>query len=322
MLGAVALAVWYGGLGPGLVAIAVGWVGGWFLLDPVLTPFWPDGAAIARWAIALVAALLIVSVLVVLRRGRDQAATAADEAEALRDVTAEIQGLTSALIAAVTPSDVARALVELVPGLVGARGGALGLIEGSELVIVDPRGPVDQTLAPGLRLPLATRAPIREGGARGTPVVARDRASFRREYPDGATLAPYAHGAVAVPINVAGKTVGSMGFPFGRADFLTGAHSAGGADRRRPGRSRRSSAPSSTRTSGRCGVRSTRSCARRRGSPPAPTRRRSWRYATRRVARSLPTSPRCGAGQVPTASSCDGVLRRTRRCPRHVCSPR
>jgi GAF domain-containing protein/anti-sigma regulatory factor (Ser/Thr protein kinase) len=221
MLGAVALATWYGGLGPGLVAIVAGWGAGWFLLDPVFSPVWPESAAITRWATALVAAIVIVTVLVVLRRGRDRAATAADEAEALRDVTAEIQGLTSALSAAVTPSDVARALVELVPGLVGARGGALGLIEGSELVIVDPRGPVDQTLAPGLRLPLATRAPITRAAREGIPVVAHDRATFRREYPDGAALAPYAYGAVAVPIRAAGTTVGSMGFPFGRADFLT-----------------------------------------------------------------------------------------------------
>ena len=136
-------------------------------------------------------------------------------------MTAGIQRLASALSAAVTPSDVARALVEHTPALLGARGGALGLVEGSDLVIVDPLGTVDQTLTPGLRLPLTSEAPITVAARDGVPVIAADRTVFRRDFPDGAALAPYAHGAVAVPIRIANKVAGSMGFPFGRPDVVT-----------------------------------------------------------------------------------------------------
>ena len=39
-------------------------------------------------------------------------------------------------------------MVEGVPAALGATGGALGLVEGDELVIVDPRGAHGQTLPP------------------------------------------------------------------------------------------------------------------------------------------------------------------------------
>ena len=48
-----------------------------------------------------------------------------------------------------------------------------------------------------------------------------DRTRFRRDYPDGAELAPYAHGAVAVPLSAAGRVVGSMGFPFDVPGLVT-----------------------------------------------------------------------------------------------------
>ena len=94
------------------------------------------------------------------------------------------------------------------------------MIDGAELVIVDPLGFVEQTLTPGLRLALSTapRSPRPPGTRnRGCP---RPR-DLRRDYPDGAALAPYAHGAIAVPISIAGRVVGSMGFPFNVPGVIT-----------------------------------------------------------------------------------------------------
>ena len=69
-------------------------------------------------------------------------------------------------------------MVEGVPAAIGARGGALGLVEGDELVIVDPRGATGQTLRPGARLPLTTRAPITTAAREGKPAWAQRRAEF------------------------------------------------------------------------------------------------------------------------------------------------
>ena len=108
-------------------------------------------------------------------------------------------------------------MVEGVPAAIGARGGALGLVEGDELVIVDPRGAKGQTLRPGARLPLTARAPITTAAREGKPTWVQRRAEFVSKFAEGAALAPYASGALAVPVFVGERLAGAMGFPFQRA---------------------------------------------------------------------------------------------------------
>ena len=112
---------------------------------------------------------------------------------------ARLQELSATLSAAVTPSDVAQALVARTPALIGARGAALGLSMAPDLVIVDPRV-AGSTHEPGFRLPLATRAPIAQAASEGRTILVDDRATFERDFPDGAALTLYAHRAIAVPL--------------------------------------------------------------------------------------------------------------------------
>jgi GAF domain-containing protein/anti-sigma regulatory factor (Ser/Thr protein kinase) len=217
LVGAVAVAIWYGGFGPGLLAVVIGWS-----LSPALLTR-ADGFGFERyddyrWTISLVVALVVVWVSLVMRRGQQRAATAAVAAEESTRQMETLQQLATALSAAVTPSDVAHELVQRTPALLGARGGALGLIEGEDLVIVDPAGVDAQTHRPGLRLPLATRAPITRAAAEGTVQRADDRQSFESRFPDGAALTSYAQAALAVPLRAAGEVVGSMSFLFDRPE--------------------------------------------------------------------------------------------------------
>jgi serine phosphatase RsbU (regulator of sigma subunit)/anti-sigma regulatory factor (Ser/Thr protein kinase) len=215
LVGAVAVTVWYGGFGPGLLVVAIGWASSLVLF--VGEPGSVDVGSeedLLLWSAPLIVALGVVWVSVVMRSGRQRAATAADVAEAsIRDMEA-LQGLASALSAAVTQTDVAHALIERTPAILGARGGAVGLVDGGELVIVDPQGVASQTHRPGLRLPLEARAPIARVLAIGAPIVVRDRATFETLYPDGAALTPYAQAALAVPLRAAGQIVGSVSFLF------------------------------------------------------------------------------------------------------------
>ena len=210
LVGVVAIAIWYGGLGPGLTAVAVGW--GLELL--VLTK--EDGVRgleLTRWAVTLAIALSVIWVSVVLRLRSERATSAASEVEASFRDMARLQELSATLSAAVTPSDVAQALVARTPSLIGARGAALGLIDGSDLVIVDPRV-AGSTHEPGFRLPLSTRAPIAQAASEGRTILVDDRRSFEREFPDGAALTLYAHRAIAVPLLVAGEPVGALSLLF------------------------------------------------------------------------------------------------------------
>jgi serine phosphatase RsbU (regulator of sigma subunit)/anti-sigma regulatory factor (Ser/Thr protein kinase) len=221
LVGAVAVTVWYGGFGPALLVVLTGWAAafGFFVGDPEVVDSGTD-EELLRWAASLVVGLAVVWVSAVMRRGRERAGIAADEAQAsVRQMTG-VQQLATALSAAVTPSDVAHALIERAPALLGARGGALGLVEGDELVIVDPQGVGSQTHRPGFRLPLRARAPIVQAAATGLPVQVGDRATFEREYPDGAALTLYAHGALAVPVRAGGVVVGSMSFLFDAAGSM------------------------------------------------------------------------------------------------------
>ena len=100
------------------------------------------------------------------------------------------------------------------PDLLGSEGGSLGLVEGDELLVVDPAEGPRPALQPGLRLPLSTTAPITTAARSGDAAYAATRDEFAREYPDGARFARYAASALAVPLRVEGRVVGAIGFPF------------------------------------------------------------------------------------------------------------
>ena len=221
LVGAVAVSVWYGGLGPGLLAIATGWTLSLVIfVGPAGHPEQGSSRDLIRWGIPLLVAVAVVWIALVMRLGRERAVVAVGEAEAaVRDLAA-IQQVASALSAALTPSDVAHVLVQRTPAIIGASGGSVGLVEGDEVVIVDPVGVTWQTHPPGSRLPLDTRAPIARAARDGHPVVVRDRETFVRSFPDGVALTPYVQAAIAVPIVVAGEAIGSMSLLFDRSGVI------------------------------------------------------------------------------------------------------
>ena len=212
LVGVAAVTAWFGGLGPAALTLALGWA--FQLLELLFVSDDLQGLEVTRWLATLGIGLAVVLASEALRRGREQASTAASTAEAsFRDMVG-LQELATTLLDAVTPSDVAQALVERVPSLVGARGASFGLVEGSELVIVDPRVP-GSTHQPGFRLPLDARAPITQAASGGTTIEVESREAFERDFPDGAALTLYAQRAIAVPVSVAGEVVGALSLLFG-----------------------------------------------------------------------------------------------------------
>ena len=221
MVGAVAIGCWYGGLAPGLVASLVGWTAAWYVL---VTPRWawdaPERSEFLRWLTPVVVSLVVLWVSWALRRVGARAAEQAHTADLARSTTEEVQRLTSELSSAVTPSQVAHTLVERLPSLLGATGAALGLLDGDALRIVDPVGAPRQTLTPGMRLELTLRAPITTAARTGEVTRVATRERFEEEFPDGAALAHYAAGALALPLKAGGEVVGAMGFPFTESDAI------------------------------------------------------------------------------------------------------
>jgi serine phosphatase RsbU (regulator of sigma subunit)/anti-sigma regulatory factor (Ser/Thr protein kinase) len=220
LVAVVALSTVYGGIRPGIVTAGCAWfLAIWVLAEPQ-GHFAADRTEATRWMAGLLVAIGVIVLIEGVRRGREQAATVAFTAEErVRDVET-LQDFTAACSAAVTQVDVAQALIERMPRLLGARGGAVGLVDGDELVVVDPRVTIGLTHRPGARIPRRARAPIAQASATGRPVVVRDRETFERSYPDGVALTPYARAAVAVPLRVAGEVVGAASFLFDREQAM------------------------------------------------------------------------------------------------------
>ena len=221
LIGAVVVAIWAGGGTAGIAAVAAGWpLALWVLVPPVYT-LDATHDALVTWAASLATAIVIAAVAFAMRRSHERTADVADQLERSHERVERLQELAALLSAALTPEQVAGVMVERVPATIGARGGALGLVEGDELVIVDPDRARGQTIPPGSRLPLTLRAPIVQAARDGRPAWAQRRREFVSEFPDGAALATYASGALAVPVFVGDRLVGAMGFPFDQPDAVS-----------------------------------------------------------------------------------------------------
>jgi serine phosphatase RsbU (regulator of sigma subunit)/anti-sigma regulatory factor (Ser/Thr protein kinase) len=99
--------------------------------------------------------------------------------------------------------------------IVSADGVALGLVDGEDLVIVDPAGLAANLRTHETRSGL-NRPGLLTGAAReGSVQLARDRSSLEKSYPDSArTLPSSVRAAIAVPLRARGDAVGSVGFLF------------------------------------------------------------------------------------------------------------
>jgi serine phosphatase RsbU (regulator of sigma subunit)/anti-sigma regulatory factor (Ser/Thr protein kinase) len=217
LVGAVAISVWYGGAPSGLITLAIGWSLAPFVLYPDRTFSFREPDDLDRWALSLVAALAVVWVSLVMRRGQTRAATAADLAERTSEQMERLQELSAGLSNAVSVAEVAHVITEQATATLGAQGAALGLIAGEDLEIVDPSGLAARALPPGSRLAFDKRTLLTRAAREGIVVRLDERASLASSFPDSAQLLPPSVGAaVAIPLRAMGEVVGVVGFLFER----------------------------------------------------------------------------------------------------------
>jgi GAF domain-containing protein len=212
LIGAAALGVWFGGIGPALVAVAGGW--GYELnasvdLDRGL------GESETRWLAGLAVALAVVWVTSAMRIATARSAQRAAEATRAGREVERLQALASQLSAAATPAEVARALVERGTEALGAHGGELALVVGDELELVDAEPGETGVSPPRRRLQLAARTVLAEAARSGEACWAGSRAELGERFPDEREHSAAVAGAIAVPVLQAGEVVGAVSFAFG-----------------------------------------------------------------------------------------------------------
>jgi GAF domain-containing protein/anti-sigma regulatory factor (Ser/Thr protein kinase) len=217
LVAAVAVAAWFGGPGPAATSLVVGFLLAFGLLAAQHGEL-GNGEDVVLWAANFAVAALFVVVAGVLRIGRQRATDAAFEVERLLHRVEALQELSAELAGAMSSDEVSDALAERAAALLGAKGAALALIEGENVLVVGPIGDLHTELqVPARRTFLEDATLLTEALRKQRLVRADDRATLDREFPDSAVvMPPTVQSAIALPLRVAGEPVGVVEFLFDR----------------------------------------------------------------------------------------------------------
>ena len=178
LVGATAVTAWFGGFGPALLVIAIGWGSAlWLLPDPSGIVDLRNSEGVTRWWLNLGTALAVAGIGALLRARSERDAVDADSTRlAIREIES-LQQLSIALSGALSSSDVAHVVTTRAPEIVGARSVVVGLVEGEELSVIDRTGRATDTHGSRGRVSLVQETALtdaaREGAVSKTPGQAR-----------------------------------------------------------------------------------------------------------------------------------------------------
>lgn len=222
LVGAIAMSAWFGGVGPAVLSLAIGWLlAFWILVGPRREFAVGDADDMTRWSANFAIAALIVVIAGVLRVRRQRAAVSAVEAEHSLQRVAALQELSAELARAVSSDEISHALAERAAALLGADGAALGVLESDDVLVVDPIGLATAFHVPGRRISLDESTLLTAAVREGRIVRADDRETLDREFPDSAAILPaVVQSALALPLRVAGRPLGVVEFLFDRPEAI------------------------------------------------------------------------------------------------------
>ena len=216
LIGAVALVAWHGGVGPSLVSIVLGFaVALWLLVDPRGELFMGESEDVTRWWVNLAVTSVIAGVSCLLRVRQHRAAARAVEIESSALRFQELQELAGELAGAASTDDIAHVLTERGSAMLHARGASLGLVEGDELVLVEPEAVSAATRLPGGRIRLDDARVIAHAAREGETIRVESRQALEAAFPTSALLLPPSvRSAIAVPLRRSGNVIGALGLVF------------------------------------------------------------------------------------------------------------
>ncbi|HYT30004.1 MAG TPA: SpoIIE family protein phosphatase [Actinomycetota bacterium] len=149
---------------------------------------------------------------------RNEALRAKADAEATARQTQRLQRVTAELSRAISPGEVAGAVIEHGLPSLGATSGAMLLLseDGSQLEIVRGQGYTEREGQRWRRIAIASEVPIAEAVREGEPVFVRDGAEMARRYPGIAAASPTRgdRASACVPLVVSGVPVGGLALSF------------------------------------------------------------------------------------------------------------
>jgi hypothetical protein len=141
-------------------------------------------------------------------------------AERTSDLLMRLQSVAASLSQALTPQQVATAVIEQGLNSLGAHAGAVVLLSdsGTELEITGTIGFTEEVADRWQRFPLTERVPIADAVRGKSPVIVESIESWAERYPSIGPLASVtgSQALVAFPLVVEGRTIGALGLSFPR----------------------------------------------------------------------------------------------------------
>jgi len=208
--GSVVVAVWFGGLGPGLVALGLALAASAIVLwHPVFDLNATNGHELARWLIFGCLGALIVAFGNELHRRQDVLEEESDELYA-------VQGITEIFSRAKSPTDVAGAVLTRGLGVIGAESGAVFVFdeELDELVLQRAAGFTPELTELVRQVPLDARAPVAEATRTGEPLLLHGPAELADRYGTVSAYLAVGSAFAAVPLFHRSRPVGALFFAY------------------------------------------------------------------------------------------------------------
>jgi signal transduction histidine kinase len=213
---AVAIAAWFGGLVPGVLATAVGALFSAWLVPPlgrfdIATP--AEELALAVFLVAGIAVSILASGL---RSGRERAEIAARAAEAHAARASRLEAVATAVGRELRPKEAADAVLREGLAALGAGSGVVGVLDpdGETITVVSGIGYARDTLDRYRHFPLAAQLPLSESVRLREPIVLHSADEIRSRYPSlGAQIEDTGTGLV-LPLIYEDRAIGGLYFRF------------------------------------------------------------------------------------------------------------
>jgi K+-sensing histidine kinase KdpD len=219
---AVAIAAWYGGLVPGLVATVAGAVAAIWLASPVGSFSIAAPADELAVAIYLVAGMTVAVLAAGLRNGRERAESARAAAEKHSARASRLEAVATAVGRELRPREAAEAVLREGLAALGAGSGVVGILEDDDttITVISGFGYTDETLDRFRHFPVDAPFPLSEAIRLREPIVIHRTEDIQARYPTLRETVAAQGTALVLPLIYEDRAVGGLYFRFlERRDF-------------------------------------------------------------------------------------------------------
>ncbi len=213
---AVAIAAWFGGLVPGLVATIAGGIAAVWLVTPIGSFEFANPADELAIATYLVAGIIVAGLAAGLRNGRERAEAARKVAEGHASRASRLEAVAIAVGRELRPKEAAEAVLREGLAALGAGSGVVGILDDDDatITVVSGLGYPEEVLDRFRRFPIAAQLPLSESLRLREPIVLDGTEDIRARYPSLSEDIADRGTALVLPLIYEERAIGGLYFRF------------------------------------------------------------------------------------------------------------